>query len=140
MHVETNDSEAVQHALDRLLEPGFAAYVGATDHWVSVIAEQLETFEPEDLEQLAVPLSNIGLTIGFFGQDDDVQVWRFPSKDHQRVTWAELEARAGTLDIPLEHITHFDALEETPTAGFVRLEREPEKPGLKEFFGRSQDE
>jgi hypothetical protein len=139
LHVETNESEAVQHALDRLLEPGFAAYVAATDHWVSIIAEQLETFEPEDLEQLAVPLSDFGLTIGFFGHED-LEVWQFPSGQRERVTWAELEARAETLGIPTEHITQFEALEEEPGEGFVRLEPEPEKPGLKEFFGRSEDE
>ncbi len=139
LHVETNDSEAVQHALDRLLEPGFAAYVAATDRWVSVLAEQLDPSEMDTLEALALPLSSLGLTVAFVGHEN-LEVWQFPSGQHERVTWAELEARAETLGIPTEHITQFEALEETPVAGFVWLEREPEKPGLKEFFGRSEDE
>jgi hypothetical protein len=142
LHVETNDLEAVQNVLERLLEPGFAAYIAPAGPWVSVIAEQLETLDPNGLEQIAVPLSGLGLTIAFVGEDDDLEVWRFPPEQHERLAWAELEALAGGLGIPLEHITHFDALEDEGTVpeDFVRLEREPEKPGLKEFFGRSQDE
>jgi hypothetical protein len=139
LHVQTNDPEAVQHAVVRLLEPGFAAYIALTDGWVSVIAEQLDSFDAEDLKHLAVPLSDFGLTVAFFGHED-LEVWQFPLAQHERISNDELEPRAAAFGIPLEHITNFEALEETPMAGFVRLEQEPEKPGLKEFFGRSEDE
>jgi hypothetical protein len=139
LHVQTNDSEAVQHALVRLLEPGFAAYIAFTDRWTSVIAEQLDSFDLEDLKPLAGPLSDFGLTIAFVGHEN-LEVWRFPSAQHERISNDELEPRAASFGIPLEHITNFEALEETPVEGFVRLEQEPEKPGLKEFFGRSEDE
>jgi hypothetical protein len=142
LHVETNDLKAVRDALERLLEPGFAAYIALVEPWVSVIAEQLETLDPNDLEQLAVPLSKFGLTVAFIGRDDDLEIWRFPSEQHQRLTRGDLESRAAPLGIPPRHITHFEALEDEGALneGFERLEREPDKPGLKEFFGRSEDE
>ena len=113
--------------------------------WVSVCPEELETHDPDDLERLAVPLSKLAPVIAFIGEDAALEVWIFPEDDCEHAVWDDLETRAKVLGIPPDHITHFDALsaledDGTLPEGFVRLEREPEKPGLKEFFGRSQDE
>ncbi len=141
IHVQTPDLQAVRAELERVLEPNFSAYVAVRGAWVSVLAEELET--PDDFTHLAGPLSKLGSVIGLLG-DGDLQILRFPD-GLERVPWDELEARTRTLGIVLEQIADFDAIDALDEVGalpegFVRLEREPEKPGLKEFFGRSRDE
>lgn len=140
MHVQTDDLEGVQSKLERTLAPDFAAYVGREGAWVSVLAEELETHDMDDLRRLAMPLTKFGQVVAFVGEGDEIEIWRFP--DGERVASDDLEARAKAFGIALECITHFDALEGQAIVpeGFVRLEPEAEKPGLKEFFGRSQDE
>lgn len=144
IHLRTADLEAVRAELERILEPNFSAYI-AVDTWISVFPEELETHDPDDLKRLGVPLSKGTPVIAFLGEDDDLEVWRFPEAHGEHVDWDDLKARAEVLGIPPHHVTHFDALSALEDdgalpEGFVRLEREPEKPGLKEFFGRSQDE
>ena len=141
IHVQTSDLQAVRAELERALEPDFSAYVAVCGPWVSLLAEELET--PDDFTHLAKPLSKLGSVIGFLG-DGDLQILRFPD-GLERVSWDDLKSRAQTLGIVLEQIADFDAINALDEdgalpEGFVRLEREPEKPGLKEFFGRSQDE
>lgn len=143
--MQTTEFEGVRDELERVLAPDFAAYTAHSGAWVSVFAEELETHEIDDLERLAIPLSKLGRLVAFLGEGDDLEVWRFPGTDRQRVSHDELGPCARDFGIALEYLTHFDAIDALEEQGalpdgFVRLEREPEKPGLKEFFGRSQDE
>ena len=112
---------ALAEALMALLLPDTSAVLTPHEGWVSLHAEQLSE-DLADISELAAPLS------ARFGE-----VWasgslyyRFSAGELQETTHNRPEG------LPLEP--------EDDAAGTLRVSREPEKPGLAEFFGRSQDE
>jgi hypothetical protein len=117
------DLQAVAVALEELLLPDSSAVVWQTGDWVSVAAEQLSE-DLADIAELSEPLSEQ------FGT-----VWAHTTLYHRFEAGAFVETvHAAPPGLPLEQ-----NLEALP-AGAIRVTREPEKPGMAEFFGRSTDE
>ncbi len=117
------DARAVALALEEWLLPDSSAVVLQSGDWVSVAAEQLSE-DLADLAELSEPLS---LEFG--------EVWARATLYHRFKAGAFVETvHAAPSDFPLE-----DDLETLP-AGAIRVTRESEKPGMAEFFGRSEDE
>lgn len=117
------DARAVAVALEELLLPDSSAVVLQSGDWVSVAAEQLSE-DLADIAELAEPLS---LEFG--------AVWAHATLYHRFEEGAFVEtAHTAPSDLPLEQDL------ETLPAGAIRVTREPEKPGMAEFFGRSEDE
>ena len=118
------DARVVASALEELLLPDSSAVLWQSGDWVSVSAEQLSE-DLADLAELAEPLS---LKFG--------AVWAHATLYHRFENGAFVETvHSAPPDLP---ITPNDL--ETLPAGAIRVTREPEKPGMAEFFGRSEDE
>ena len=118
------DLRAVAVALEELLLPDSSAVLWQIGDWVSVAAEQLSE-DLADIAELAEPLSEQ------FGE-----VWAHATLYHRFQGGAFVETvHTAPPDLPLEP----NDLETLP-AGAIRVTREPEKPGMAEFFGRSEDE
>ncbi len=117
------DARAVAMALEELLLPDSSAVLWQTSDWVGVAAEQLSE-DLADLAELAEPLS---LEFG--------EVWAHATLYHHFEAGAFVE----TVHIAPPNLPFEDDLEALP-AGAIRVTREPEKPGMAEFFGRSADE
>ena len=117
------DARAVAVALEELLLPDSSAVVLQSGDWVSVAAEQLSE-DLGDIAELSEPLSEQ------FGT-----VWAHATLYHHFEGGAFIETtHTAPPDLPLEQDL------ETLPAGAIRVTREPEKPGMAEFFGRSEDE
>ena len=117
------DARAVAVALEELLLPDSSAVVLQSGAWVSIAAEQLSE-DLGDIAELSEPLSEQ------FGT-----VWAHATLYHRFEGGAFIETtHTAPPDMPLEQ-----DLEALP-AGAIRVTREPEKPGMAEFFGRSEDE
>ena len=118
------DARVVASVLEELLLPDSSAVLWQSGDWVSVSAEQLSE-DLADLAELAEPLS---LKFG--------AVWAHATLYHRFESGAFVETvHSAPPDLP---ITPNDL--ETLPAGAIRVTREPEKPGMAEFFGRSADE
>ena len=118
------DARAVAVALEELLLPDSSAVLWQTSDWVSVAAEQLSE-DLGDIAELSEPLS---LEFG--------TVWAHATLYHRFEGGAFVETvHTAPPDLPLEQ----DAGETLP-AGAIRVTRDAEKPGMAEFFGRSEDE
>lgn len=118
------DARAIAVALEELLLPDSSAVLWQSGDWVSVAAEQLSE-DLADLAELSEPLSEQ------FGT-----VWAHATLYHRFESGAFVETvHVAPPDLPLE-----DDAGETLPAGAIRVTREPEKPGMAEFFGRSEDE
>ena len=118
------DARGVAGQIQELLLPDSSAVLWQSGDWVSVSAEQLSE-DLADLAELSEPLS---LRFG--------AVWAHATLYHrfENGAFAETVHDAPT-DLPLEPTDL-----ETLPAGAIRVTREPEKPGMAEFFGRSSDE
>lgn len=117
------DLRVVAVALEELLLPDSSAVLWQTSDWISVAAEQLSE-DLADIAELAEPLSEA------FGT-----VWAHATFYHRFENGAFIETiHTAPLDLPLEQDL------ETLPANAIRVTREPEKPGMAEFFGRSEDE
>ena len=118
------DARAVAVVLKELLLPDSSAVLWQTSDWVSVAAEQLSE-DLGDIAELSEPLS---LEFG--------TVWAHATLYHRFEGGAFVETvHTAPPDLPLEQ----DAGETLP-AGAIRVTRDAEKPGMAEFFGRSEDE
>lgn len=117
------DAREVAVVLEKLLLPDSSAVLWQSGDWVSIAAEQLSE-DLADLAELSDPLSV------HFGT-----VWAHATLYHRFEEGAFVETvHTAPSDLPLEQ-----DLEALP-AGAIHVTREPEKPGMAEFFGRSEDE
>jgi hypothetical protein len=122
LHLETTDLTGVEIAVEAILEPGWNAYLAPSKRWTSVFFSSFDGFEAAD---------------------------HYFEYRHGRCVDAlvgEIGPRVAELEIPTAlAFTDFDGLQELEyedelPSEIIRLEREPEKPGLAEYFGRSTDE
>ncbi len=123
--------EAVLRCLEPLLLPDSRAVLVPHLGWVSVYAEQL--LDLSDIEELAVPLSEMSDVIVLTA----TQIYGFRK--------GVIQEQALPDQFPKEAISNFETIQAQALAGLLPigtriLEHEAEKPGLAEFFGRSQDE
>ena len=148
LHLETADLVGVERILDPLLKPGTSAFLVAGERWASAFVSSLETHSLVELERLAVPLSERFRLVAIFADGDRMGMVEY--RDGKRVSAAtgdaKVETRIANLEVPVGlAFTNFDAINELELDGdlgdeFIRLEGEPQKPGLAEFFGRAVDE
>ena len=118
------DLQVVAALLGELLLPDSSAVLWQSGNWVCVGAEQLSE-DLADLAELAEPLS---LEFG--------AVWAHATLYHRFADGVFVETvHTVPSDLP---ITSNDL--GTLPAGAIRVTRDAEKPGMAEFFGRSEDE
>jgi hypothetical protein len=136
LHVQIS-LEATEKKLKPLLLSDSLAILVPHQDWVSVYAEQLSE-NISDIEELAVPLSAITEVIAII-HERYTEVYRFKK--------GALQSLEHTLpnEIPRQAIADFSTIQTLARAGLLPensriLENEAEKPGLAEYFGRSQDE
>jgi hypothetical protein len=146
LHLETTDLTGVEIAVEALLEPGWNVYLAPSKRWTSVFFSHLDGYDPADLEQFVTPLSVVYRSIVLIGDEDGNHYFEYRHGRCVDALVGEIGGRVAELEIPTAMaFTDFDGLQELEYEdelpdGIIRLEREPAKPGLAEFFGRSDDE
>ena len=136
LHLKANLTK-VQPCLEPLLLPESMIILVPRQDWVSVYAEQLSE-DISDIEELAVPLSNLAEVLAVISERY-TEVYRF-----SKGALYSLEQQIPN-ELPREAITELSTIQTLSRAGLlpkgsVILEKEAKKPGLAEFFGRSEDE
>ena len=134
VHLETTDLERVKTLLEPNLQPNSSAFLCAVNGLVSVYFDQfLDDGDVDDFESVARYVSKFALTVTCFGEEAPALVKSF-SDGFEVLNEVKLE----NPDLS------FDDLQELEDAGklvgYEKLEFEAGKPGMAEFFGRSQDE
>jgi hypothetical protein len=146
LHLETTDMTGVEIAVEAILEPGWNVYLAPSKRWTSVFFSHFEGYDAADLEQFVTPLSIVYRTIVLVGDDEDNHYFEYRHGRCIDALVGEIGPRVAELEIPTAlAFTDFDGLQELEyedelSDDIIKLEREPEKPGLAEFFGRSEDE
>ncbi len=134
LHLETNDLERVKTLLMPNLQANSSAFLRVSNGWVHIYFDQfLDDGDRDDFESVARGLSNFALTVSCFGEEIPARINSFRNN---------LEVATATKpEQPNLSFEDLQALEDAGTLkGYERLEFEAGKPGLAEFFGRSQDE
>jgi hypothetical protein len=136
LHLKANLSD-VQHCLEPLLLAESIMILVPRKDWVSVYAEQLSE-DISDIEELAVPLSDLAEVLVVISERY-TEVYRF-----SKGALHSLEQQIPT-ELPREAIAELNTIQTLSRAGLLpkgslNLEKEATKPGLAEFFGRSEDE
>ena len=146
LHLETTDMTGVEIAVEAILEPGWNVYLAPSKRWTSVFFSSLEGHDASDLEQFVTPLSIVYRTIVLVGDDEENLYFEYRHGRCIDALVGEIGPRVAELEIPTAlAFTDFDGLQELEyedelPGDIIKLEREPDKPGLAEFFGRSDDE
>jgi hypothetical protein len=146
LHLETTDLTGVEIAVEAILEPGWSVYLAPSKRWTSVFFSSLEGHDAADLEQFVTPLSIVYRTIVLVGDDGENHYFEYRYGRCIDALVGEIGSRVAELEIPTAlAFTDFDGLQELEyedelPVDIIRLEREPGKPGLAEYFGRSEDE
>jgi hypothetical protein len=135
IHLETSDLERLKMLVEPNLLPNSSAFLRVSSGWTHVYFDQfLDDADADDFESVARGLSTFFLTITCFAEFAPAQVKCFQNN---------LEIPVGTVKLEQPDLS-FDDLQALDEAGKLRgyekLEFEAGKPGLAEFFGRSQDE
>lgn len=136
LHIKANLSH-VQRCLEPLLLPESIMILVPHQEWVSVYAEQLSE-NISDIEELAVPLSYLAEVLVIISERY-TEVYRF-----SKGALHNLEQQIPS-ELPREAIIELSTLQTLSRAGLLpkgslTLEKEADKPGLAEYFGRSEDE
>jgi hypothetical protein len=145
LHLETTDLTGVEIAVEAILEPGWNAYLAPSKRWTSVFFSS-HGFEAADLEQFVTPLSIVYRTIVLVGDAEENHYFEYRHGRCVDALVGEIGPRVAELEIPTAlAFTDFDGLQELEyedelPSEIIKLEREPGKPGLAEYFGRSDDE
>jgi hypothetical protein len=131
------DLSNIKSCLEPLLLPESIIILVPREEWVSIYAEQLSE-DISDIEELAVPLSDFAEVLAVISERY-TEVYRF-----SKGALHSLEQRIPS-ELPREAISDFSTIQTLSRAGLlpsgsITLEKEAEKPGLAEFFGRSEDE
>ncbi len=134
LHLETTDLERLKTLLMPNLQANSSVFLRVKNGWTQVYFDQfLDDGDTDDFESVARGLSSFALTVSCFGEEIPVTIKSF-CNNLEVATTSNLE----------QPDLSFDDLQELEDAGTLlgaeKLEFEPGKPGLAEFFGRSQDE
>jgi hypothetical protein len=134
LHLETTDLEHVKTLLMPNLQANSSVFLRVNNPWTQVYFDQfLDDGDSDDFESVALDLSHFALTVSCFGEEIPVTIKSF-YHGLQVATTTNLEQP----DLSFEDLQE---LEDAGTLeGYEKLEFEAGKPGLAEFFGRSQDE
>jgi hypothetical protein len=135
LHLQTTNLEHVKTLLKVNLQANSSAYLCSIDGWTHVYFDQfLDDGDEDDFESVARELSYFALTIACFGEKIPAQIQCYQGF---------LKVPSGDLKLEQPDLS-FEDLQELAYAGklkgYEKLEVEAKKPGLAEFFGRSQDE
>jgi hypothetical protein len=134
LHLETTDLERVKTLLMPNLQPNSSVFLHVLDGWVSVYFDQfLDDGDIDDFESVALGLSHIALTVSCFGEVMPATIKSF-HHGLEVATTINLEHS----DVGFEDLQELE--DEGELEGYEKLEFEAGKPGLAEFFGRSEDE
>jgi hypothetical protein len=134
LHLQA-ELEPVKAWLLPLLLPETRAVLVQSGVWLGIYAEQISS-DLSDIEELAVPLSQ-HTPVCCVVLERQTEMYTFEKGALQSVHQT-LPKGIASGDL-LEFETALSLLRSGVLAG-VLLETEPEKPGLAEFFGRSDDE
>ena len=131
------DLSKVQDCLEPLLLPESIMILVPRQDWVSVYAEQLSE-DISDIEELAVPLSDLAEVLVVISERY-TEIYRF-----SKGALHSLEQQVPS-ELPREAISELSTIQALARSGLLpngsqTFEKEAEKPGLAEFFGRSEDE
>ena len=134
LHLETTDLERVKTLLMPNLQANSSIFLRVNNGWTQVYFDQfLDAGDSDDFESVALGLSQVASTISCFGEEIPATIKSF----HHGL---ELPT---TIHLEQPDLS-FDDLQELEDSGklsgYEKLEFEAGKPGLAEFFGRSQDE
>ena len=134
LHLETTDLERVKTLLMSNLRANSSAFLRVLDGWVSIYFDQfLDEGDSDDFESVARGLSNVALSVSCFAEQAPATIKSF-HRGLEIATTIKLEQTDLSFD-------DLQKLEDDGTpAGYEKLEFEADKPGLAEFFGRSEDE
>ncbi len=134
LHLETTDLERVKTSLMPNLQANSSVFLRVDNGWTQIYFDQfLDDGDSDDFESVARGLSNFALTISCFAEETPVTIKSF----HHGL---ELDTTTK-LEQPDLSFEDLQALEDDGTLeGYEKLEFEAGKPGLAEFFGRSEDE
>ena len=129
--------EAVRACLEPLLLPDSSAILVPREAWLSVYAEQLSP-DISDIEELAVPLSILTEVYAVIAERQ-LEVYVFSKGALQGIQ------QTTPSDLPDDALSELSIVKTLARTGLLpsgsqTLEREAAKPGLAEFFGRSEDE
>jgi hypothetical protein len=134
LHLETSDLEHVKNLLTPNLHANSSAFLRVWGGWTQIYFDQyLDDADSDDFESVALGLSHFALTVSCFGEEIPATIKSF-HHGLEVATTLQLEQP----DLSFEDL---QALEDDgKPIGYEKLEFEADKPGLAEFFGRSQDE
>jgi hypothetical protein len=134
LHLETSDLERVKTLLMPNLQANSSVFLRVHNGWTQIYFDQfLDDGDRDDFESVARGLSNVALTVSCFGEEIPAIVKSF-HHGLEVATTIKLEQP----DLSFEDLQE---LEDAGTPkGYEKLEFEAGKPGLAEFFGRSEDE
>ena len=134
LHLETTNLEHVKTLLMPNLQPNSSAFLRVNNGWTQVYFDQyLDDGDSDDFESVARGLSTFALTVSCFAEEIPVTIKTF-HHGLEVATTIKLEQPDLSFD-------DLQALEDACTLkDYEKLEFEAGKPGLAEFFGRSQDE
>lgn len=134
LHLETTDLERVKTLLMPNLQANSSVFLRVKNGWTQVYFDQfLDDGDTDDFESVARGLSSFALTVSCFGEEIPVTIKSFRNNLEVSTT--------SNLEQPDLSFDDLQELEDAGTLlGYEKLEFEADKPGLAEFFGRSEDE
>jgi hypothetical protein len=134
LHFETTNLEQLKTLLEPNLNANSSMFLRVLNGLVSVYFDQfLDDRDADDFESLARGLSHFALTVSCFAEVAPAQIKSF-YHGLELVTDHKLEQP----DLSFEDLQTLD--DAGKLEDYEKLEFEAGKPGLAEFFGRSQDE
>jgi hypothetical protein len=134
LHLETTDLERVKTLLMPNLQASSSVFLRVSNGWTNVYFDQfLDDKDFEDFESVARGLSSFALIVSCFGEEAPATVKSFRN-NLEIATTTNLEQP----DLSFEDLQELE--DAGALSGYEKLEFEAGKPGLAEFFGRSEDE
>jgi hypothetical protein len=134
LHLETIDLERVKTLLMPNLQPNSSVFLRVSNGWTRIYFDQfLDGGDSDDFEAVALGLSQVALTVSCFAEEMPATIRSF-HHGLELATTIKLEQP----DLSFEDLQELE--DDGTLKGYEKLEFEAGKPGLAEFFGRSQDE
>lgn len=134
LHLETTDLEHAKTLLMPNLQANASVFLRVSKGWTQIYFDQfLDDGDKDDFESVARGLSSFALTVSCFGEEAPATIKSFQNNLEIAIT--------TNLEQPNLSFEDLQELEDAGTlSGYEKLEFEAGKPGLAEFFGRSEDE
>lgn len=134
LHLETTDLERVKTVLMPNLQANSSVFLRVNNGWTQVYFDQyLDNGDADDFESVALGLSQFALTVSCFSEEIPATIKSFRN-NLEVATTVKLEQP----DLSFDDLQELE--DDGRLMGYEKLEFEAGKPGLAEFFGRSQDE